>query len=445
MILKASLIVADSRGRVFAPGAMRIEDSVQSGRVLDVGAAHDLTSSSKEIVVDFGDAWIIPGLVQAHIHFGQTLFRGLAEGMELLPWLKDHIWPMEAAHNPASVRASARQTIAELLLSGATAALTMETSHHSDAVFQSADEMGIRAVIGPALMDFTHKNIPPRLIRDADESLAEVVHLHQTWSAKSGGRIRACIAPRFVLSCTERLLLQSAEIGKRYGLIWHTHASENGYETEKVKSITGYDNVAYFEKLGILDERSSLAHGIWLTADEIRMLADRRANLLHCPSTNFKLGSGVADTPAMNDAAVNIAIGSDGAPANNRLDIFEEMRLAGLLSQWKGKPGAVAARDVFRWATAGGAKALGIADEIGDLSRGKCADFVVLDPGLFCGRMDDADGIYTHLVFGASSRDVRETWIGGQPLVKDRKLVHFSESEIRADFFEERKQLLARL
>jgi 5-methylthioadenosine/S-adenosylhomocysteine deaminase len=338
-----------------------------------------------------------------------------------------------------------RQTIAELLLSGATAALTMETSHHGEAVFEACHEMGIRAAVGPALMDFTHKNIPPRLVRSGEEALAEVIELHQTWSARSQGRVRACIAPRFVLSCTEELLLRSAEIAKRHNLIWHTHASENDYETQKVRSVTGHDNVDYFEHLGILAENCSLAHGIWLTDEEISLLAKRQACLLHCPSTNLKLGSGVANTPAMHEAGVHLALGSDGAPANNRLDIFEEMRLAGLLSQWKTTPGNVKARDVFRWATSGGAKALGMAGEIGVLKEGAYADFVVLDPGLFCGSLTDADRVYTHLIFGSSSCDVRETWVNGTRLVKDHGLVHDSESEIAREFSARQHEILARL
>ena len=445
MILRASLIVADAEGTLFAPGALRLGEGANSGRILQAGPAAQLSAAPDEEVLNVGNAWIIPGLIQAHIHFCQTLFRGLAEGVELLPWLKDRIWPLEAAHDMASVRASARQTIAELLFSGATAALTMETSHHSAAVFEACHEMGLRAVIGPALMDFSHKNIPPRLVRDGEEALAEVLELHGTWSARSAGRVRACLAPRFVLSCTEDLLLRSAEIAQRQNLVWHTHASENDYETEKVRSVTGHDNVAYFEHLGILGENCSLAHGIWLTDAEISLLAERKAALLHCPSTNLKLGSGVANTPAMHKAGVAVALGSDGAPANNRLDIFEEMRLAGLLSQWKTTPGNVKARDVFRWATSGGAKALGMTGEIGVLKKNACADFVVLEPGLFCGSSKDADSVYTHLVFSASSCDVRETWVGGQQLVKDRRLVQDSESEIAREYSARRREVLARL
>ena len=445
MILRASLVVADAEGTLFAPGALRLGEGANSGRILYAAPASQLSAAPDEEVLNVGEAWIIPGLVQAHIHFSQTLFRGLAEGVELLPWLKDRIWPLEAAHDRASVRASARQTIAELLLSGATAALTMETSHHSDAVFEACHELGMRAAVGPALMDFTHKNIPPRLVRNGEEALAEVVELHQLWSERSAGRVRACLAPRFVLSCTEDLLLRSAEIAQRHNLIWHTHASENDYETQKVRSVTGHDNVDYFEHLGILSENCSLAHGIWLTTDEIALIARRKAALLHCPSTNLKLGSGIANTPAMHEAGVHIAIGSDGAPANNRLDVFEEMRLAGLLSQWKTTPGKVKARDVFGWATSGGAKALGLAGEIGVLKKGACADFVVLAPGFFCGSLADPDLVYTHLVFGASSCDVRETWVSGVQLVKDHRLLHDSESEIAREYSARQRELLARL
>jgi cytosine/adenosine deaminase-related metal-dependent hydrolase len=239
-------------------------------------------------------------------------------------------------------------------------------------------------------------------------------------------------------------MLASAETARSNSLVWHTHAAENPHETARVKEITGYDNVAYFEHLGILNNHSSLAHCIWLTDNEIRLLGKHQASLLHCPSTNLKLGSGVADTNAVSRAGGNIALGSDGAPANNRLDIFNEMRLAGLLAQWKATPGQVPAQQVFGWATTGGAKALGLQGEIGVLRQGTCADMVALDSSQFSGDATNPDEVYTHLVYSTSSADVSDVWVNSRQVVAERKLLTGDLSEIRREFAMRRSEVIRR-
>jgi 5-methylthioadenosine/S-adenosylhomocysteine deaminase len=443
MIIKAALIVANATGQFYAPGFIRFESS-HSGRILDVGPLDQMPVIDGEEILDAGDRWLIPGLIQGHIHFNQTLFRGLAEHLELLPWLEQRIWPLEAAHDDASVFASACETAAELLLTGATAALTLETTRNTDAVFRACDQLGIRAAIGPALMDLRNDHIPQKLSRDAQESLDETIELHNRWMKQSNGRLRACFAPRFVLSCSEKLLIDSAALATRNKMVWHTHASENYGETESVRQITGMDNVAYFDHLDLLNHHAALAHGVWLSPQEIEILAEHQSTIMHCPSTNLKMSSGVADTFSLATKGINIAIGSDGAPANNQLDIWNELRLAGLLTQWKAGPGTVKPDQVFGWATTGGARALGQQDEIGELKKGAFADMIALDPGLFAGSVDVPDDVYTHLVFAASSKDVRDVWVNGKQVVSNRCLVNGDSKEIQREFIARRTEVLKR-
>ncbi len=454
MLLKADIVVADSLGTIFSPGAIRFRSGVRSsvprepekpGEILEVGRADELQIDSSEEIFDLKGRWILPGLVQAHLHLNQTIFRGLAERLELLPWLRTRIWPLEAAHEYETIYASARQSVVEMLSCGATSALTMETTRNTEAVFQACYELGFRASIGTALMDRDADNIPPSILRNGEGSLVESVELHNKWSDKTAGRLQSNIAPRFVLSCTEEVLQTSKEVASEKDLIWHTHVSENRGECEEIRNITGMDNAEYFDKLGLLDSKSSLAHGIWLTDNEKHVLADKKASILHCPSTNLKMGSGIAETVQMDGKGINVALGSDGAPANNRLDIFAEIRLAALLASFKAGTQNVDPASVFGWATIGGAKAMGQEDRIGSLTAGKLPDMISIDPGNFAGNPENSDDIYAHLVYGASSNDVRDVWIDGSRLVEDGSTVEFDRNEILENFKSNREALLGKI
>ncbi|HVH10044.1 MAG TPA: amidohydrolase family protein [Gemmatimonadales bacterium] len=373
-------------------------------------------------VRDCAGCLVIPGLIQAHVHLCQTLFRGLADDLPLEEWLVRRIWPLEAAHTDETVHASALLGAAELVLGGTTAILDMETVRHTDAAFRALERIGIRATAGKCLMDAHPEGAPLELAEATDTALADAERLAQRWHGHAGGRLRVCFAPRFVPSCSGPLLRAASDLAERFDTQLHTHAAETIVERETVLRTTGLDEIAYLDSVGIAGPRAALAHCVWVDADELARLARQRTSIVHCPSSNLKLGSGVARVPEMLAAGCRVAIGADAAPCNNRLDAFAEMRLAALIQKPRLGADALPAAQVLELATLGGARALGLADEIGVIAPGKRADLVVLDlagPHLHPLLGDPVSLV----VYAAQASDVRDVFIDGRAVVLGHELV----------------------
>ncbi len=320
----------------------------------------------------------LPGFVQTHIHLCQTLFRGAADDLALIDWLKKRVWPMEAAHTPESIRASAQLGIAELIKGGTTCALTMETVRYTEEVLRVVEETGFRATVGKCMMD-KGEGVPDELHEDTRASIDESLGLMKKWHGQANDRIRCCFAPRFAISCTRELLREVAELARQHGVMIHTHASENKQECEIVESESGQKNIAYLNSLGISGSHVVLAHCIHLDTDEMETLTQTRTNVAHCPSSNLKLGSGLARVAEMLARRIPVSLGADGAACNNRLDMFTEMRTAALLQKLAHGPEMLPAMRVLKMATIDGARALGLESEVGSLEIGKRADLIVVD------------------------------------------------------------------
>ncbi len=411
------------------------------GRVQAVGKR--LRAPRGAHIVDCRGTLILPGLIQTHVHLCQALFRNAADGLPLLGWLQQRIWPFEAAHTPRSLRASADLGLAELLLSGTTAILDMGTVHHTDALFEAAAAAGVRYTGGKAMMD-AGEGVPAGLRETIDDSIGESLSLARRHHQAENGRLRYAFCPRFALSCSRELLHEVAELSAREGLLVHTHASENVDELAAVKKATGKDNVSYFEDLGLCGDRLVLAHCVHLSPAEIELLARTRSNVVHCPGSNLKLASGIARLPELLRAGVNVGLGADGAPCNNTLDVFHELRLAATLHLPAFGAAALAPRDVLDLATRSGAKVLGLEHEIGQLAEGFAADVTVLDlSGVhFSPRGDDLAGA---VVYAASGADVRDVFVEGKQLVERRTLKTLNVERVRATASVEAKKLFARL
>src|SRR6186713_434738 len=350
--------------------------SVRDGRIAAVGPE---PAEKHHTVIDAAGAYLLPGFIQTHIHLCQTLFRGYADDMPLLEWLRRRVWPMEAAHTPSTLRASARLAASELLLGGTTTALTMETVHDTDVVFEALDEMGLRAVVGKCMMD-SDREVPRRLQEKTRASIDESVALRKRWDGKAGGRLHAAFAPRFAVSCSRELLEAVAHLSTQERTIVHTHASENRDEVEVVRQLSGgFSNIEYLADTGLATPHLCAAHCVWVTDAEQDLLAERDVKVLHCPGSNLKLGSGIAPIAEMRRRGISVSLGADGAACNNRLDMFEEMRLAATLQAVRRHPGALTARDAVWMATREGARALGMTAEIGSIEPGKRADLILID------------------------------------------------------------------
>ena len=401
---------------------------VVDGRIAAVGG--DAGAAHADSTIDARGALLLPGFVQTHIHLCQTLFRGLAEDLPLLEWLRRRVWPLEAAHDDRTLAVAARLAAAELQLGGTTSVLTMETVHGTEAVFDALAPTGLRATIGKCLMD-VRGEAPARLHQPAAAGLTETLSLHKRWSSLANGRLRAALAPRFALSCTRELLEATAGAAAEHNLLVHTHASEQRDEIALVRKQTGLDNVAYFATLGLASHRLCAAHCVWVTEDEQRLLAEHQIKVLHCPGSNLKLGSGIAPVPEMRARNVRVSIGADGAACNNTLDMFHEMRLAATLQAMRLGPGALPARDVVTMATREGARALGLDDEIGSIEAGKRADLILVGSADL--HQTPAPDPYVRLVFSSRASDVRLTMVDGTVVARDGELTWADRAAIAHD------------
>ena len=401
---------------------------VRDGRIASVGPEPD---GRYDTVVNARGGYLLPGFIQTHIHLCQTLFRGSADDMPLLEWLKRRIWPMEAAHTPESLRASARLAASELLMTGTTSVLTMETVHDTDVVFETLAAIGMRAVVGKCMMD-SDDEVPARMRERTADSIDESLALKKRWDGAAGGRLHAAFAPRFAVSCSRELLEAVAVLSARESALIHTHASESRDEVEVVRKLSGgYSNLEYLAATGLATRHLCAAHCVWVTEREQALLAERDVKVMHCPGSNLKLGSGIAPVPEMRARGISVSLGADGAACNNRLDMFEEMRLAATLQAMRHAPGALTAKDALWMATREGARALGQEDDIGSIEPGKRADLIIVErerPHI----APDPD-VWSSLVYAARGTDVRLTMVDGEILVRDFALTGLDPLEVAAD------------
>lgn len=432
LIKGGTLVTMDDAGRVFAGDLV-----VRGRRIESVGE----NSGAADEVIDARGCVVLPGFVQTHVHLCQTLFRGAADDLALIDWLKQRVWPMEAAHTPASLRASARLGVAEMLRGGTTCALTMETVSHTEEVFRVVEESGFRATVGKCMMD-RGEEVPSALLETSADSLRESLALFERWHGRDDGRVRACFAPRFAVSCTEELLREVGALAKERGALVHTHASENLTEIEIVERETGRRNVEYLREVGIAGPHVVLAHCVHLNDGELNLLASSGTHVAHCPSSNMKLGSGIARIGDMLARGLSVSLGADGAPCNNRLDMFAEMRAASLLQKVVGGAESLQAPRVLRMATIGGAHALGLAEEIGSLEAGKRADVTILDLQKL--HLTPHPDPVSTVVYAAQPSDVRTVLVDGRVLLRDGVLTTLNESEVLVEASEQAASLAER-
>ncbi len=380
LVENARVIAMTREGDVTEKGALLVEE----GRIEALHGEARRRAGEMEIAgrpldrLDAGGLWLLPGFVQTHVHLCQTLLRNGPDDLRLLPWLSAHVFPGEAAHDEETMEISARLGLAELIAGGTTALLDMGSVRHTDAIFRAAAASGARVTSGNALMDDSG-SIPPGLHATSREGLDETARLVARWHGAGGGRLRVAFSPRFALSCTEEVFRTAAERARADGLLLQTHAAENAEEARLVRKRTGRSSIRYLHDAGFSGPDVVLAHVIHTDEEDRALLATRRTNVAHCPSSNLKLGSGICPVADYLSRGVRVTLGADGAPCNDRLDPFAEMRLAAQLSRIRPGSPPLTGWTVVRMATADGAEALGLGDT-GTIAASRRADFVLLDP-----------------------------------------------------------------
>ncbi len=355
--------------------------------------------------LNLGEQVLMPGLINAHTHAAMSLMRGMADDVALMPWLEEHIWPAEQALlSPQFVQDGSLLACAEMLRGGVTCFNDMY--FYPQATAAAASQAGMRANLGLLVLDF-----PSAYASDADDYLQKGFDAHDTW--RNNPLISSSIAPHAPYTVSDASLEKVMTYAEQLGLGLHTHLHETQDEIARSERLYGMRPMARLAKLGLLGPDFLAAHGVHLLDYEIDMLAAYGCHIAHCPSSNLKLASGIAPVAELLAKGVNVALGTDGAASNNRLDMFSEIRLAALLAKGvTGDATALPAQQALAMATINGAKALGLDDKIGSIEVGKYADLTAL-------RLDEVllapyyDPI-SHLVYCCGREQVSHTWVAGE-------------------------------
>ena len=360
---------------------------VERGRIAAVGDYANLRRSELGRRVpwkDFGAVVIFPGLIDCHTHLPQ--YPAVARGQSaLLPWLRESIFPIEREFTDPRARAEAPKFFHELARHGTTTAMVYAAIFEDscDIAFQAAEQSGLRIIMGKMMMDHgSYGALQPKKILSI--SLLEAERLARKWHGAAESRLEYAVSPRFAVTCSEKLMRSAAELAQTLGVYVQTHLSENREEIEKVHHLYGWarDYTDVYQKCGLLTQKTMLGHCIHLSDAEIQALADSGANVAHCPTSNFFLGSGLMKTDRLLAAGIAVGLGSDVA-AGPELNLWQVMRSA--METQKARRSyepavpRLEAREAFHLATAGGARALGKTAAIGTLDVGKEADLLVLD------------------------------------------------------------------
>jgi 5-methylthioadenosine/S-adenosylhomocysteine deaminase len=372
--------------------------------------------------VDLPGHALIPGLVNAHTHAAMALMRGIADDLPLMRWLQEHVWPVEAKHVSAEfVRDGTLLACAEMLRGGVTCMNDMY--FFPEAALEAALAAGMRAALGLIVIDF-----PSAYASDPDQYLAKGLALRDQW--REHPQLSFCLAPHAPYTVSDATFRKVAQLAAELDLPVHVHVHETVEEVERSLAEHGVRPLQRLAGLGLLGPNLIAVHAVHLTADEIALLARHGCSVAHCPSSNLKLASGLAPVAALLAAGVNVALGTDGAASNNRLDLFQEMRSAALLAKAVARDAAaMPAHAALQAATLGGAKALGLEERIGSIAAGKAADLtaVALD-GL---ELQPVYDVVSHLVYACGREHVTDVWVGGERVLRDGTLTRLDLSDLQ--------------
>jgi 5-methylthioadenosine/S-adenosylhomocysteine deaminase len=363
--------------------------------------------------VDLPAHALIPGLVNAHTHAAMTLLRGIADDLPLMRWLEEHIWPLEAKHvSPQFVRDGTLLACAEMLRGGITCFNDMY--FFAEAALEAVLEAGMRAALGIIVVEF-----PSAYAADPDDYLAKGLALRDRW--REHPLLSFCLAPHAPYTVSDATFRRLATLAGEIEIPLHIHLHETEEEVERSLAEHGVRPLERLRRAGVLGPGLIAVHAIHLDDAEIELLAHHGAKVAHCPSSNLKLASGFAPVAKLARAGVEIALGTDGAASNNRLDLFEEMRLAALLAKAVARDAeAMPAHAALRAATLGGAAALGLEARIGSIVAGKEADLVAVR--LDGAEMEPCYDPVSHLVYVAGRQQVSHVWVSGHPVVCEGEL-----------------------
>lgn len=419
LILGPLVVTMDSGERMLDSGAIAIRD----GEIVAVGARGDLEGIDAAETIDAAGMLVMPGLVNAHTHLGDSLFRSLVEELPLEAWL-ERLWISERAFvSRESVELGARLSLAEMIRSGTTCALDM--FWFPEAAADAALGAGFRLVTGPIFFDFDGPD---------GVSVEDRVAVGERWLERYAEEplITPCVQPHNALTVSPDGFRAARDLAGRPGALFHTHCSETATEVRQTIERFGRTPVAHLDELGILDGRTVLAHCVHLADDDFARLRRTGAAVLHNPLSNLKLGSGIAPVARLMEEGIPVALGTDGPVSSNDLDMWTAMRFAGLLQRGVHMdPVITPAHDIVRMVTTVGAEALGLGDRVGRLAEGYRADLILID--LDRPHLTPMYDVYGHLVYTVGRDDVRSVMIDGRWVLRDRTLETIDEAAVLSD------------
>jgi 5-methylthioadenosine/S-adenosylhomocysteine deaminase len=421
LIVEAGWIIpVDPPGEVLADHALVVVD----------GAISALLPAAESTAIDARERLrlpqhaLMPGLVNAHGHAAMTLLRGYADDLSLMPWLEEHIWPAEQAHVSAEfVGDGTRLAIAEMLLAGTTTFSDMY--FFPNVVAAVAAEAGLRCQVACPIFDF-----PSAWGSNSDEYISKALALRD--DCKALDRVAVALGPHAPYTVSLPALEKIATYANELDMAVHIHLHETAGEVLSHVEAHGERPIDTLQRIGLLGPRTQCVHMTDAGRQDIDTLLAAGAHVVHCPQSNMKLASGAAPVREMLAAGVNVALGTDGAASNNNLNLFDEMHSAALLAKLQtGDPRALPAATVLEMATLGGARALGLDEDIGSLTPGKAADFIAVD--LSGPAMQPLYHPISQIVYAATGTEVTHSWVGGETLMTERRLATLDLPAIIAD------------
>ena len=411
------LVPVDDAGSVHRPGLLDVD-----GAGLTYAGPVEGAPPAPGPVERLGGL-VMPGLVNCHAHSPMTLLRGAGDGLPLARWLSEEIWPREGRLQPGDAHAGTLLGCHELLAAGVTT--TCEMYLHGTEVVTAALEAGIRCLVTPAVFDLPGA-------AGWRGCLEEAAELHAEFHGKDG-RIGVGLGPHSVYALPQQGLEATRDLAAELGCLIQTHLAETRAEGAEVEARYGASAPRVLADLGLLEHPVLAAHAVWLSDEDLALLADHDVAVAHCPQSNAKLGSGLARVRDLLDAGIRVGLGTDGPASNDNLDLWEELRMAPLLARLHAHdPTAMSAAEALFLATRGGADALGV--PAGSLEAGRAADFVRLDLDFdaFVPTTDDTE-LVSHLVWSAPSAAVRDVWVAGRQVVSDGRSLTLDAAEVRRE------------
>jgi len=423
LIVAGDYVVSmDAAGTVFEDGAVAIDDGV----ILAIGPASEIeaTYSAKEVMP--GDRRIVlPGLVNGHSHAAMTLLRGVADDLALMDWLNNYIFPAEVEFvDPEFVRIGTELACWEMIRGGTTTFVDMY--YYPDTIAEVVDSCGMRALISATVIDQRSPDA-----ENAGDSIDKGNGFIERWQGKNE-RITPIFGPHANYTLDKEQLAATRAAAMKFGVPISIHLSESPFEVQYSKDTYGTTSINMLESIGFFDGPTIAAHVVWPMPEEIPILAGRKVGVIHNPTSNMKIASGIAPITEMLEAGVRVGIGTDGAASNNDLDLWEEMRLASLLQKVdRMDPEALSATTVLTMATRGGATAIGLGDSIGSLEVGKKADVIQV-------AFDDVHHVPTydvvsHLVFVTDEQDVASVVVDGKVLMREGTMLTIDTDRVAAE------------